>query len=172
MLDTKVSRKLCTCYMTGSVAWDGHMDAGSNQWLWAMHPAWRHLCWGPSATHHCCCSFGVAAHWLYQCWGSCWVGSAPRHGECFGLLQLLCETHHGICDPWSNCKNHCWVSVVGMYLDLWSTSQDPEWLGASFESNIIRELCDLMGIQKVWTSPYHAQANGQVEWVAKCWCAW
>ena len=36
--------------------------------------------------------------------------------------------------------------------------------GASFESNIIRELCELIGIQKVRTSSYHVQANGQVEW--------
>ena len=35
--------------------------------------------------------------------------------------------------------------------------------GANFESNIIRKLCEPMGIQKVRTSPYHAQTNGQVE---------
>ena len=35
--------------------------------------------------------------------------------------------------------------------------------GVNFESNIIQELCELMGIWKVWTSQYHAQANGQVE---------
>ena len=38
-----------------------------------------------------------------------------------------------------------------------------DW-GANFESNIIRELCELMGIQKVRALPYHAQTNGQVEW--------
>ena len=36
--------------------------------------------------------------------------------------------------------------------------------GASFKSNIIRELCEFMGIWKVRASPYHAQTNGQVDW--------
>ena len=34
-----------------------------------------------------------------------------------------------------------------------------DW-GATFESNIISELCELMGIQKVRTLPYHPQTNG------------
>ena len=37
-----------------------------------------------------------------------------------------------------------------------------DW-GANFESNIIRELCKLMGIWKVRTSTYYPKTNGQVE---------
>ena len=36
--------------------------------------------------------------------------------------------------------------------------------GANFESSIIKDLWELMGIWKVRTSPYHAQTNRQVEW--------
>ena len=50
-----------------------------------------------------------------------------------------------------------YISIFGALAKLLSN-----W-GANFESNIIRELCELMGIQKVRTSPYHAQKNGQVQ---------
>ena len=35
--------------------------------------------------------------------------------------------------------------------------------GKAFMSHIITHLCDLYGVQKLRTSPYHAQTNGQVE---------
>ena len=35
--------------------------------------------------------------------------------------------------------------------------------GKAFMGNIITHLCDLYGVQKLRTSPYHAQTNGQVE---------
>ena len=35
--------------------------------------------------------------------------------------------------------------------------------GANFLSCIIQMLCDMFGIKKVKTTPYHAQCNGQVE---------
>ena len=33
----------------------------------------------------------------------------------------------------------------------------------NFESQLVAVLCKLMGTQKVWTSPYHPQTNGQYE---------
>ena len=35
--------------------------------------------------------------------------------------------------------------------------------GANFKNNIISELCELIGIQKARTLPYHPQTNGHVE---------
>ncbi len=35
--------------------------------------------------------------------------------------------------------------------------------GASFESKVIAELCKLTGVQKLQTTLYHPQGNGQVE---------
>ena len=35
--------------------------------------------------------------------------------------------------------------------------------GLNFMGNIIQELCELMGIKKIRTLPYHSQTNGQVE---------
>ena len=35
--------------------------------------------------------------------------------------------------------------------------------GTSFTSSIIEELCKILGIQRLWTMPYHPQTNGLVE---------
>ena len=35
--------------------------------------------------------------------------------------------------------------------------------GCNFESQLVADLCELMGVQKVRTSPYHLQTNGQCE---------
>ena len=35
--------------------------------------------------------------------------------------------------------------------------------GWNFESQLVADLCKLMGTQKVWTSPYHPQTNSQCE---------
>ena len=50
------------------------------------------------------------------------------------------------------------------YFGLFST---PSYLvsdqGKAFTCHVITHLCDLYGVQKLRTSPYHAQTNGQVE---------
>ena len=33
----------------------------------------------------------------------------------------------------------------------------------SFKSRLVADLCKLMGMQRIWTSPYHLQTNGQCE---------
>ena len=35
--------------------------------------------------------------------------------------------------------------------------------GQNFESELVADLCELMGVQKIWTSLYHLQTNGQCE---------
>ena len=35
--------------------------------------------------------------------------------------------------------------------------------GQNVESQFVADLCELMGTQKIWTSPYHLQTNGQCE---------
>ena len=35
--------------------------------------------------------------------------------------------------------------------------------GASFTSNVIEELCKILGVKWLWTMPYHPQTNGLVE---------
>ena len=37
--------------------------------------------------------------------------------------------------------------------------------GKAFTSQVVKDLCKLYGVQKLRTSPYHAQTNGQVEWM-------
>ena len=106
---------------------NGCADVGGNQKLWTMYPVWGHLCQNPNATHHCYCSFEVVTHWLYQHWDNGGVGSTLKCGECLGLLWPLYKTCYDICDPWSNCEDCHQVSVARIYLNLWSTSQAPQW---------------------------------------------
>ena len=49
------------------------------------------------------------------------------------------------------------ISIFGALARLLS------YRGTSFTSSIIKELCEILGIQQLWTMPYHPQANELVE---------
>ena len=53
-----------------------------------------------------------------------------------------------------------WQGYISIFRALAKLLSD--WT-ASFKSNIIGDLCELMGIWKARTLPYHPQTNGQVE---------
>ena len=53
-----------------------------------------------------------------------------------------------------------WQGYISIFRALAKLLSDQ---GANIEGNIISKLCDLMGIWKDRTSPYHPQTNGQVE---------
>ena len=35
--------------------------------------------------------------------------------------------------------------------------------GTGFTSKVIAAMCSLLGIEKIWTTPYHPQSNGSAE---------
>ena len=67
-------------------------------------------------------------------------------------------------------KNHteCTTARV-LYNEFFSVFRFPRWLmsdqAREFTGQVISELCDLLGITKMWMSPYHPQMNGTVKWV-------
>ena len=142
----------------------GHTDAESNQQLSMMYPIWRPLCQNSNAAHHCHHSFGATTHRLHEHWDHYEVGPTTK------LVNILvfCDhiTKHVMAYMTSNqtaktFAKFLWQGYISIFgtltklLSNWDTNVD---------SNGIKELCKLMDIWKVGTSPYYAQTNRQVEW--------
>ena len=72
-----------------------------------MSPTQRHSSQSANAAHHCHCAFGVATHGFHKQLDDYGVKLTTKHDECFGLLQSLYKTWHGLCDPQPNCKDCC-----------------------------------------------------------------
>ena len=127
-----------------------------------MHPTWRCSSQSTNAAHHCNCPFGVATHGFHKHWDDYGVRPTNKCGECFGLLWSIYETHHGLCTPNQTVKTvakFLWQGYILIFGALAKLLSDQ---GANFKTNIIKELCELMGIWKVRISSYHAQTNEQV----------
>jgi hypothetical protein len=64
-------------------------------------------------------------------------------------------------------KNQTADTIVESLLDVFTRHGTPKILlsdqGRNFESNMVKELCNAMGIDKRRTSPYHPECDGMVE---------
>ena len=101
------------------------------------------------AAHHCHCSFETPTHRLYMYWYHHETGSAPKHGECDHFMK-----HVMVCvAPDQTAKTvvrFLWQGYI-LIFNLGNASLLSDW-GTNFESNMIKELCEFMGIWKVKTS--------------------
>ena len=65
-------------------------------------------------------------------------------------------------------KNHmARTTARGLYNNYFSVFRFPQRLmsdqGTKFCGNIITAMCSLLGVEKIWTTPYHPQTNGSAK---------
>ena len=163
MLDTRVSSKLCTCYMTSS---------GGLEWLPRCKKAISNCkqCIQHEGTHAQMWPIIVTAPLELLHFDFTSIETTIELDQPLNMVNLLvfCEhfTEHAMAymTPNQTAKTLPKFLWQGYILIFGAPAKFLSDWGANFESNIIRELCKLMAIQKVRTSPYHAQMNGQVKW--------
>ena len=95
----------------------------------------------------------------------------PNVGKIFGLLQPLYETHHGICDPWSNCKNiakFLWQGYIYRSLEHWPSSwvtEEPTLKSTSSES-----FASLWPYRRLGLCLTMLKPTEKLNKLTKCWC--
>ena len=157
----QASSRHCAYYMTSSGGQDDHSVA---EGICNCERSIQHegiSVKAPVQAHYCNCIIRIASHWLYQHQGNDKAGSTTNvvnnlvFCNHFRKHVMAYMTHD------QTVAEFLWHGYISIFIALAKPLSDWE---TNFESNIIRELCNLMGIRKVRTSPHHAQTNGQVEW--------
>ena len=163
MLDTKANSRHCACYMASSSgpAW----PLRCRRWLAAMGNASNTKAFVPKPQ----CDWSLLPH-LWSCcmltlpalrqW---WSWSSPQMWWTFWSFVTILQNTLWHVTPNQTAKTVAKFLWQGYILIFRAPAKLLSDRRTNFESNIIRELYLLMGIQKVRTSPYHAQTNGQVE---------
>ena len=89
-----------------------------------------------------------------------WEGPGSK---CSGDHRPFHQVCLGVCNKNPNSTNDGKDCMGQIYCPLWSTQKDLTNQGGNFESQLVADLCELMGVWKIWTSPYHLQTNGHCE---------
>ena len=130
-----------------------------------MHSTWRHLCQSTNAAP----SFPLLLWSCYTDFTS--IGMTMRLDQPQSMIKFLVFCDHfmkhvmAYVTPDQTAKSvakFLWWGCISIFRALAKLLSD--W-GTNFGSDVIKELCELIGIWKARTLPYHAQTNGQVEQV-------
>ena len=149
-----------------------HRDAGHQGQQWMLYLLQNRFWWPEMAVHmqkvisNCkwCIQHG-GTHRFHKHWHDYGVGSSIQHGGHFGFFDHFTKhvmVYGGPNYTVKTVAKFLWqgyISIFRVPVKLLSER------GTNFEGNIVKELCELIGIQKVRTSPYHTQTNRQVEQV-------
>ena len=84
--------------------------------------------------------------------GKCPGGNRPLHSLCLSICNLI-----------TDCTLTTAKALLRQfYCTLWIAQEDPlQPAEGTFKIELIADLCRLTGTQKLQTSPYHPQTNGQ-----------
>ena len=87
----------------------------------------------------------------------------------FGLLTILVVTDHFTkwCEAFPTKDQKASTVAQTLISKVFSRFGPPNILhsdqGANFDSNLMHEICDIMGVAKTRTTVYHPQGDGQIE---------
>ena len=133
------------------VVQNGHADEESYKQLLILLPTQRHSCQSANTTHHCHCFLGVAVHGFHKHWDDYGVRQP------LNVVSILVFCDHFMKHVMADVTHDQTAKTVAKFLwqGYMSILTAPAMLlsdwGANFKSNIIKELCELMDIQKVQT---------------------